>query len=96
MIAGLLPPNLHEWDAATMPLHAEALYGVCAQTMLMRGRTTRPALTEMAAVLYRHFTHWRLVDLAGCGHMAPLAQAELVNRYLVDFLESPAHAHALA
>jgi len=89
-IAASLPPNLHEWDAATVPLHAEALNGVRAQTMLMRGRTTRPALTEMTAVLYRHFTHWRLVDLAGCGHMAPLTHAEMVNAWIADFLDDDA------
>lgn len=87
LIAGLLPPNLPEWDAVARPLRAAALGGVQAQTMLMRGRITRPALTEMAAVLYRHFAHWRLVDLAGCGHMAPLTHAEMVNAWIADFLD---------
>jgi len=87
LIAGSLPPNLHEWDAAMAPLRANAFAGVCAQTLLMRGRTTRPALSEMTAVLYQHFTHWRLVDVAGCGHMAPLTHAEVINAWIADFID---------
>ncbi|HSW27391.1 MAG TPA: alpha/beta fold hydrolase [Burkholderiaceae bacterium] len=87
LIAGLLPPNLPEWDAATAPQRAEAFAGVCASTLLMRGRTTRPALVEMASVLYRHFAHWRLVDVAGCGHMAPLTHADVINAWIADFLD---------
>ena len=90
LIAGLLPPNLPEWDAAMAPMRAEGFGGVRAQTLLMRGRATRPALTEMAAVLYQRFTHWRLVDVAGCGHMAPLTHADEINRWIVDFLDDDA------
>ncbi|MFI4930477.1 MAG: alpha/beta fold hydrolase [Burkholderiales bacterium] len=87
LIASLLPPNLHEWDAAMVPMRAGAFAGVSAQTLLMRGRTTRPALAEMAAVLYQRFTHWRLIDVAGCGHMAPLTHADVINAWIVDFLD---------
>jgi pimeloyl-ACP methyl ester carboxylesterase len=87
LIAGLLAPNLHEWDAAMAPMRADAFAGVSAQTLLMRGRTTRPALTEMAGVLYQHFTHWRLVDVASCGHMAPLTHADVINSWIADFLD---------
>ena len=86
-IADGLPPNVPEWDAAMAPMRADAFAGVRAQTMLMRGRTTRPALMETAAVLYRHFTHWRLVDVAGCGHMAPLTHADVINAWITDFLD---------
>lgn len=96
LIAGLLPPNLPEWDAAMAPLRAGAFAGVSAQTLLMRGRTTRPALVEMAAVLYQHFTHWRLVELAGCGHMAPLTHAEMINAWIADFLDDEAESDANA
>jgi len=86
LIADLLPPNLHEWDAAMVPLRADAFAGISAQTLLMRGRATRPALVEMASVLYQRFTHWQLVDVAACGHMAPLTHAAVVNAWIVDFL----------
>jgi len=86
-IAELLPPNLHEWDAAMVPLRADAFAGVRARTLLMRGRRTRPALSEMSALLYRCFPHWRLVDVAGCGHMAPLTHADTINEWIVDFLD---------
>jgi pimeloyl-ACP methyl ester carboxylesterase len=86
LLAGLLPPNLHEWDAAMAPLRAEAFGGVSAQTLLMRGRASRPALVEMVSVLYQRFRHWQLVDVAGCGHMAPLTHAAVINAWIVDFL----------
>jgi pimeloyl-ACP methyl ester carboxylesterase len=94
LIASLLPPNLHEWDAAMVPMRADAFAGVSAQTLLMRGRTTRPALTEMASVLYQRFTHWRLIDVAGCGHMAPLTHADVINAWIVDFLDDGVDADA--
>jgi pimeloyl-ACP methyl ester carboxylesterase len=89
-IAGLLPPNLHEWDAAMASMRVDGFAGVSAQTLLMRGRTTRPALSEMVAVLYQRFTHWRLVDVAGCGHMAPLTHADVINAWIADFLDDEA------
>ena len=52
----------------------------------MRGRKTRPALTEMTALVHQRFRHWRLVDVAGCGHMAPLTHADVINGWIVDFL----------
>ena len=88
LIAGLLPPNPHEWDAVIRPLLAGTFSGIRAQGLLMRGRKTRPALSEIAAQLHQRFRHWRLVDLAGCGHMGPLTHADEVNRWIVDFLDS--------
>jgi pimeloyl-ACP methyl ester carboxylesterase len=86
LIADLLPPNPHEWDACIAPRRADSLHGITAQGLLMRGRATRPALTEMAALLHQRFAHWQLVDLPGCGHMAPLTHADDVNRLVHEFL----------
>ena len=86
-IADLLPPNVPEWDAAMVPVRADAFAGATAQTLLMRGRATRPALIETAAVLRRRFARWQLVDLAGCGHMAPLTHADVINAWIADFLD---------
>ena len=94
LIAELLPPNPHEWDACIAPLPADTFSGVRARGLLMRGRRTRPALTEMAALLHRRFTRWRLVDLAGCGHMAPLTHADEINRWIGEFLCADEAAHA--
>lgn len=85
-IADLLPPNPHEWDAVIEPLLAGTFSGIRAQGLLMRGRKTRPALTEMTALVHQRFRHWRLVDVAGCGHMGPLTHADVINRWIVDFL----------
>jgi pimeloyl-ACP methyl ester carboxylesterase len=85
-IADLLPPNPHEWDAVMKPLLAGTFGGIRAQGLLMRGRKTRPALTEITALVHQRFRHWRLVDVAGCGHMGPLTHADVINRWIVDFL----------
>jgi pimeloyl-ACP methyl ester carboxylesterase len=85
-IAELLPPNRHEWDACIAPRLADAFHGITAHGLLMRGRTTRPALAEMTALLRERFGHWQLVDLAGCGHMAPLTHADEINRWIAQFL----------
>lgn len=86
LIADLLPPNPHEWDACIAPLRADALHGIRARGLLMRGGATRPALIEMAALLHERFAHWHLVNLPGCGHMAPLTHADDVNRLVHAFL----------
>jgi len=96
LIAESLPPNRHEWDACIAPLAAGSFHGVTAQGLLMRGRKTRPALVEMAALLHRRFRHWRLVDMAGCGHMAPLTHADDVNRWIDEFLGGRSEARATA
>jgi len=96
LIAELLPPNPHEWDACIAPLRVGNLRGITAQGLLMRGRRTRPALAEMTAQIRQRFTHWRLVDMAGCGHMAPLTHADVINRWIDEFLgedEAPGTAH---
>jgi pimeloyl-ACP methyl ester carboxylesterase len=85
-IAELLPPNPHEWDACIEPRRADSFDGITARGLLMRGRQTRPALSEMATLLHQRFIHWHLVDVAGCGHMAPLTHADVINRWVVDFL----------
>ena len=86
LIAELLPPNPHEWDACIAPMNTDTFGGITAQGLLMRGRRTRPALTEMSALLHQRFRHWRLVDVAGCGHMAPLTHADEINRWIGGFL----------
>jgi pimeloyl-ACP methyl ester carboxylesterase len=86
-IAGLLAPNPHEWDAVMAPLKPATFGAIRAQGLLMRGRKTRPALSEMSAALHQRLRHWRLVDVADCGHMAPLTHADAVNRWIVDFLD---------
>jgi pimeloyl-ACP methyl ester carboxylesterase len=86
LVADLLSPNPHEWDACIEPLPADTFSGVHARGLLMRGRQTRPALAAIAALLHQRFTHWRLIDVDGCGHMAPLTHADAINRWIGDFL----------
>jgi len=95
-IAAALRPNLSEWDAAVAPQRLEAFHGIRAAGLLLHGSATRRVLSEVVELLQRHFGHWRVERLEGCGHMAPLAQAEVVNRVLLEFLATPVPALAAA
>jgi pimeloyl-ACP methyl ester carboxylesterase len=77
------------------PVRAEAFSAIGARCLLLHGTQTRCALREIAERLARRHPHWQAEALDGCGHMAPLMQAERVNRRLVEFLaEAPATAPA--
>lgn len=85
-IADALPPSVHEWDACLAPMSAHRFSAVSARCLLLRGRRTRGALGEIAGLLHQRHAHWRMVDLAGCDHMAPLTQPDQVNPWIQNFL----------
>jgi len=58
------------------PMQAGSFAAVSARCLLLRGRRSRGALREISDVLRRRFAHWRMVDLADCGHMAPLTHTD--------------------
>jgi pimeloyl-ACP methyl ester carboxylesterase len=83
-----LPPNVHEWDAVmneTTPL--EEWRGIRAQTLLVRAAQTRRPIRELSELLLDAIPGWRLVEILGAGHMAPMTRPDLVNPIVVDFLE---------
>jgi pimeloyl-ACP methyl ester carboxylesterase len=88
-VAAAIPPNVHEWDAASPPIAADAFGGTSAQVLLMCGSATRRALRDTAAVLRERFPDWPYEDVPGCGHMAPLSDPERINPLIADFLDTP-------
>lgn len=86
-IAAALPPNVAEWDPVMAPLPADAFAGIGAGCLLLCGAATRPALREIAELLARQYPRWQFERLDGCGHMAPLTHADVVNQRLAAFLQ---------
>lgn len=62
----------------------------------MARRHTRTALRAMAERLAARQPHWRLEWLEGCGHTAPLTQADCVNDRLATFLQQRSPVAAAA
>jgi pimeloyl-ACP methyl ester carboxylesterase len=85
-LAVALRPNLHEWPAVMAPQPADVFAGLGGRCLLLCGTHTRPALRAMAEALARQHPHWRFEQLPGCGHLAPVVQAEVVNERLIAFL----------
>jgi pimeloyl-ACP methyl ester carboxylesterase len=90
-VAAAIPPNVHEWDAASPPIAADAFGGITAQVLLLCGSATRRALRDTADVLHQRFPHWQYEDVAGCGHMAPLSEPERINPRIASFLDMSVH-----
>ncbi|MCU0768913.1 MAG: hypothetical protein MUD07_05865 [Burkholderiaceae bacterium] len=60
-MAAAIPPNVHEWDATSPPIAADAFGGVRAQVLLMCGGATRRALRDTADALRKRFPGWLAV-----------------------------------
>lgn len=88
-VAAAIPPNVHEWEAASPPIAADAFAGITARVLLLCGSATRRALRDTAAVLRDRFPDWTYEDVPGCGHMAPLAEPERINPRIARFLDPP-------
>lgn len=86
VVAAALPPNVHEWEAGAAAIDTRSLASIEARTLLLCGDRTRLVLRETAQVLRDAFPHWAFELLPGCGHMAPLSQAEQVNDRIEAFL----------
>jgi pimeloyl-ACP methyl ester carboxylesterase len=88
VIAAQLPPNRHEWDAATRPVTTRTLAPISARGLLLCGTKTRIVLKDVVELLRAEFPQWRVVDVPGAGHMGPLTHADEVNAAVEEFLDS--------
>lgn len=89
--AKALPPNIHEWDAVldeTTPLASWS--EIPARVLLVWSERTRRPIHEIAGLLRQACQHWRSVELADAGHMAPLERPDLVNPLIAGFLDETA------
>ncbi|MFN3148100.1 MAG: alpha/beta fold hydrolase [Paracoccaceae bacterium] len=92
--AGVLRPNLHEWDAVefeTTPLADWAERLPAATTLIWAADTVRP-IAEICGLLRAGNPGWDCHELPGGGHMVPVTAPEtvtpLVLRALQDIGES--------
>jgi pimeloyl-ACP methyl ester carboxylesterase len=87
-IAAQLPPNRHEWDAATQPVSTRALGPIAARGLVLCGTKTRLVLKDVVELLHAAFPEWQYVDVPGAGHMGPLTHTYTVNETIGEFLDS--------
>lgn len=86
-LAGLLPPNVHEWEAVMDPsLRLSAWQGLAAPTLLVWSRDTRPALRALAGMLLAAYDHWQGHELERGGHLAPIFRPRPFNQQVERFL----------
>jgi pimeloyl-ACP methyl ester carboxylesterase len=55
--------------------------------VLVRAAQTRRPIRELSELLLDATSGWRLVEILGAGHMAPMTRPDLVNPIVVDFLD---------
>ena len=88
IIAAQLPPNRHEWDAATPQVKTSFFAPIAARGLLLCGTKTRIVLKDVVELLRAQFPQWRTVDVPGAGHMGPLTHVDEVNSAIEAFLDS--------
>jgi pimeloyl-ACP methyl ester carboxylesterase len=88
--AGLLavvPNVVHEWDAVMTPWRAlPAWASIAAATHIIRAADTRAPTRAIAEMLASAYPQWRSHEVATGGHMAPVAQPDLVNPLIAEIL----------
>lgn len=88
VIATQLPPNRHEWDAATQPVTTRTLGPITARGLVLCGTKTRLVLKDVVELLHAAFPDWHYVDVPGAAHMGPLTHSYTVNATIEEFLHS--------
>jgi pimeloyl-ACP methyl ester carboxylesterase len=87
--AALLPPNLHEWDAALEEgTTVEDLAALRCRTLVMSDPATRRPIRAIAEILAQACPAWTFHDLPAGGHMAPLTRPDLVDPVIRAFLDA--------
>ena len=97
-----LKPNLFEWDAVlddTTPVEEWAAVLPRATLLVFDPNGVSPT-REIATILRRSCPSWTYKEIAGGGHMAPLARPDVINPVVRSFLlsqladdqASPTHA----
>jgi pimeloyl-ACP methyl ester carboxylesterase len=87
--ADLLPPNLHEWDAAMgEETTADDLAALACRTLVMSDPATRRPIRAIAEILAQSCPDWTFSDIPAGGHMAPVTRPDLVNPMILEFLDA--------
>ncbi|WP_420628929.1 alpha/beta fold hydrolase [Candidatus Leptofilum sp.] len=96
-----MPSSLQKMIVNCMPkvgLERQGLFGDCVDvmelaalampTLLLSGRQSTKAAQVLVGILHRALPSSDLIRVARLGHMAPVTNPDVVNPYIVDFLES--------
>jgi pimeloyl-ACP methyl ester carboxylesterase len=87
-LARLLPTVVHEWKAVINPWRALAEWSaIAAPTHLIRAADSRAPTRAIVALLAATNPPWRLHEVAFGGHMAPVAQPDVVNPLITQLLD---------
>jgi len=87
-VAKLLPNVVHEFDAVLNPWRALSEWSaIAAPTHVIRAADTRPPTHALATLLTTNHPAWQLHEIAIGGHMAPVAQPDLVNPLIARLLD---------
>jgi pimeloyl-ACP methyl ester carboxylesterase len=82
--------DVAEWRTALFeePTPCEAFEKLAMPVLLIVGKTSPLSSRAVARALARTLAHVELVELDGCGHMAPVTHPEKVNGAIARFLEA--------
>jgi pimeloyl-ACP methyl ester carboxylesterase len=87
--AAMLPPNVHEWDAAMgEETTVEDLAALACRTLVMSDPATRRPIRAIAELLAEACPEWTFRDIPAGGHMAPVTRPDLVNPMIRAFLDA--------
>lgn len=80
--------DVDEWRKALFgePTPREAFARLDVPVLLLVGKQSPLSSRAVAGVLARTLRRVEVVELEGCGHMAPVTQPDLVNSHIVRFL----------
>lgn len=82
--------DVHEWKNALFhePTPPEAFAKVDVPVLLIVGKASPLSSRAVSSLLARILPRVEVAQLDGCGHMAPVTQPDIVNDYIVRFLET--------
>jgi pimeloyl-ACP methyl ester carboxylesterase len=88
--AEALKPNFFEWDAVMNETTSVEQWAILLPkaTLLVCDPYTVLPIREIVAVLRRSCPVWAYKEVAGGGHMAPLARPDLINPIVSSFLDT--------
>ncbi|PHS39509.1 MAG: hypothetical protein COA91_06170 [Robiginitomaculum sp.] len=83
-----MPPVFHELQAIlSNKTPIETLAKITAKTLVVRGRTTVPAIMDTFELLQKHIPQWSYQVIGADGHMFPVSKPDMTYQVLSTFLD---------
>ncbi len=87
-ILPMLPATMHEWDMIAGNKRAISEWSaIKAPVHLVSAADSKRTTRAVATLLAKAHPHWHFHELAGGGHMAPVARADLFNGLVKEILD---------